>query len=202
MPRIYYRLLNNAEITVWSANEKTDFYRDYLKVNNFPISAAEVIKNKEKQRQWYVSRYVLSQSYPEAIQYYSNQKPVLMNGPRISLSHSKNEVAIMFSHGEGGIDIQWPEKKLLRIAEKYVLNEDLNTLDGLSKMEAHTLIWSVKEAIFKFYGTGVAFKSIRLTKYDPVHNTVHSEVSRPERVVEKILCADFINEMAIAYILE
>jgi len=202
MPRTYYRLLNNAEITVWSADKETAFYKDFLKANNFPISAAEIIKNKEKQRQWFVSRYVLTQSYPEAIQYYSDQKPMLMNGPRISLSHSGNEVAIMFSHGEGGIDIQWPDEKLLKIAPKYLNPEDLKALEGISKLEAHTLIWSVKEAVFKFYGTGIAFKNISLMNYDPVHNTIHAEINRPSGVERKTLCADFIGEMAIAYLLE
>jgi phosphopantetheinyl transferase len=202
MPRTYYRLLDNAEITVWSADKETDFYRDFLKANNFPISAAEIIKNQEKQRQWFVSRYVLTQSYPEAIQYYLDQKPMLMNGPRISLSHSRNEVAIMFSHGEGGIDIQWPDEKLIKIAPKYVNPEDLKTLEVISRLEAHTLIWSVKEAVFKYYGTGIAFRNISLKNYDPVHNTIQAEINRPTGKERKTLCADFIGEMAIAYLLE
>jgi len=202
MPRTYYRLLNNAEITVWSADEETAFYRNFLRENNFPISIADKIKNEEKRRQWYVSRYVLIHAYPEAIQYYSEQKPMLMNGPRISLSHSRNDVAIMISHNEGGIDIQWPDEKLLRISKKYLNPSDLDVLHEISSMDAHTLLWAVKEAVFKFYGTGVAFKDIAILKYDPVHNTVDTRIERGQNVEQKKLCADFIGEMAIAYTIE
>lgn len=202
MPRTYYRLLSHAEITVWSADEETAFYRNFLRENNFPITIADSIRNPEKRRQWYVSRYVLTQTYPEAIQYYSDQKPMLMNGPRISLSHSRNEVAIMISHGEGGIDIQWPDEKLLRIAEKFINPEDLIPFKGISSLDAHTLLWSVKEAVFKFYGTGVAFKNIRILKYDPVHNTVNTEIEINGTKERKMLFADFIGEMAIAYLME
>lgn len=178
------------------------FYEKYLVANSFPVAVAKKIKNDEKRRQWYVSRYVLTQTYPEAIQYYSDQKPMLMNGPRISLSHSRNEVAIMISHGEGGIDIQWPEKKLLRISKKYVNPCDLQVLKGISNLEAHTLIWSIKEAVFKYYGTGVPFKSISLIQYDPAHNRVDVEIQKTTGIVQKVLCADFIGDMAIAYLLE
>jgi len=202
MPRSYYRLLNNAEITVWRADRETSFYMSFLEQNNFPIASALAIKNTDKRRQWYVSRYALTQAYPEAIQYYSEQKPMLMNGPRISLSHSRNDVAIMISQNEGGIDIQWPDEKLLRISKKYLNPSDLNVFQGISPIDAHTLLWSIKEAVFKFYGTGVAFKDIAILNYDPVHNTVDTRILKDEKEEQKKLCADFIGEMAIAYILE
>jgi len=202
MPRFYYRLLNNAEITVWTADEETSFYRDFLEKNNFPTSNANAIKNIQKKRQWFISRYVLTQAYPEAIQYYSEQKPMLLNGPRISISHSRNNVAIMFSHAEGGIDIQWPDEKLLRISKKYVNPSDLEALNNISAMDAHTLLWSIKEAVFKFYGSGLAFKDIEIVGYNPVHNTVKARITRKGQVDQKTLCADFIGEMAIAYTIE
>lgn len=202
MPQTYYRLLKDAEITVWRADKDVSYYKKYLEKNHFPTAAADSIKNLEKRKQWYLSRFVLTQVYPEAIQFYAQQKPVLMNGPRISISHSGEDVAIMISEYEGGIDIQWPDEKLLKISPKYANESDLLVLNSLSYLEAHTLLWSIKEAVFKHYGAGITFKNIRLKSYDSVHNAVDVDVLKENQVDFKKLCADFIGEMSIAYLIE
>ena len=96
MPLVYYRSVKGAEVALWNASESTEFFRDSLQKQDFPMNPVEKIKHPEKAHQWYASRYLLCEIYPEAIQIYRDQKPFLLNGPEISFSHSQKHVAVHY----------------------------------------------------------------------------------------------------------
>lgn len=202
MPQTYYKLIDRAEIMVWHADESEAFYKDQLLSESFPIDYPSEIKNTEKRKQWYASRFIMLQIYPEAIQLYHNSVPVLFNGPFISFSHTNDDVAVILSEFKSGIDIQWPQKKLLKISRKYMTEYDFETLGVLNELEAHCMAWSIKEAVFKFFGSEVFFKNIQISEYDPIHNLAKVKVFRKKKSYSLRLKADFIEEMTLAYIIE
>ncbi|MEM9052787.1 MAG: 4'-phosphopantetheinyl transferase superfamily protein, partial [Bacteroidota bacterium] len=103
---------------------------------------------------------------------------------------------------ESGLDIQRFDDKLIKIKSKFTTDKEVDRITTHSEIASLSLIWSVKEAIFKRYGTGVPFLSINIISYDPIKNIVMAELERGKRVVTHRLQADFIGDMSLAYVLE
>ena len=90
------------------------------------------------------------------LQYTENGKPFYSNGPKISLTHSKDYIAIITHHfSEVGIDVQEIVEKVTRIKHKFCNAQEL---EWAKTTEDFTLIWSAKEAVFKIKEKNVLFK--------------------------------------------
>lgn len=97
------------------------------------------------------SRLLLNKLEPnQQISYNSNGAPEISNGKHISISHSKNLVAIIISDKKIGLDIEYISEKPLKLSPKFITN---NSHQDLTKEKA-TLIWCCKEAVFKWHQKG------------------------------------------------
>lgn len=76
----------------------------------------------------------------------------------ISLTHSKNKVAIQFSKSFiCGIDIQIIEERIKRLASKFLNNNELLFINSTPENEQAELItkcWCIKEVVYKTLGAG------------------------------------------------
>ena len=92
--------------------------------------------------------------YNGALKHNKYGAPMIKND-FISISHTKNMVAIIFSKNQVGIDIEKISAQPLKISSKFI-NKNLH--DCLCEKKA-TLIWSAKEAMYKWHQIGkVNFK--------------------------------------------
>lgn len=78
--------------------------------------------------------------------YDENGKPFLKNGQHISISHSGDFAAVYLGTMEWGIDIERVSQKALKAQSHFIQDERVPI--GFEP-EALTIIWAVKEAIFK-----------------------------------------------------
>ena len=81
-------------------------------------------------------------------------KPHLNNNRFISITHSFNFTAIIYStETEVGIDIEKQRDKILKIAHKFTPIEEYKTIANhdalISKL---TIVWGAKESLYKIYG--------------------------------------------------
>ena len=74
----------------------------------------------------------------------------LKNGKKISISHTNGFSAIAISEKPAGIDIQDYRKKILSVSHKF-LNESEKKIINSKSIKELTLIWSIKESIYKTY---------------------------------------------------
>ena len=85
-------------------------------------------------------------------------KPHLSDGRHISISHSHEFSCICISDVVIGIDLEKLKEKTLKIAPRFM---DVNHLENLSiekQIEKATVIWGVKESIFKIKNEkGISF---------------------------------------------
>ena len=108
----------------------------------------------------------------------------------MSLTHSAKYVVVaVHPSKEIGIDIEKPNKKLVRIMPR-LFSEQENEMvaDDLTKM---SWFWSAKEALYKLYGKrGIDFREHLFLQYSPTEFTGH--ISMPDHqsvhdfTVEKI----------------
>nr|WP_315195227.1 4'-phosphopantetheinyl transferase superfamily protein [uncultured Flavobacterium sp.] len=88
-------------------------------------------------------------------------KPYLSDHRYISITHSHNFAAIIISEETAGIDMELQREKIIRIADKFVDTEFsyLNPLEIEDYIRKLTVIWGVKEAVFKIRNEkGISFK--------------------------------------------
>jgi phosphopantetheinyl transferase len=94
-------------------------------------------------------------------------KPHLKDGKHISISHSHEFSTIIISDQKVGIDIELQREKIIKIADKFVDYEFefLNKQNQEEYIRKLTVIWGIKEAIFKIRSEiGISFKSHIQTK--------------------------------------
>jgi phosphopantetheinyl transferase len=88
-------------------------------------------------------------------------KPHLKDGKHISISHSHEFATLITSDEITGIDIELQRDKIIRIAPKFA-EKELEFLDEENQEECIrklTVIWGVKESIFKIRNeAGISFK--------------------------------------------
>lgn len=115
--------------------------------------------SKNRKLEFYFSRLLLTDfKLGHLINYKETGKPILSEG-FISLSHSKNVILIAYSKKhEIGIDIEFYKEKILRIKHKF-LSPFEETKWDCDNIEILTLLWSIKEAIYKIEDIpGLRFK--------------------------------------------
>ena len=107
--------------------------------------------SEKRKKEHLVSKLLVNKICPtKTIIYNEFGAPELNNGKHISISHSKELVAVIFSDKKTGLDIEQISEKSLHIASKFVSARNLINLNK----EKATLIWCLKEAIYKWYQKG------------------------------------------------
>ena len=107
--------------------------------------------SKKRKKEHLASRLLVNEIYPtKTIIYNEFGAPELNNGKHISISHSKELVAVIISDTKSGLDIEQISEKPLSIASKFVSEKNLINLNK----EKATLIWCLKEAIYKWHQKG------------------------------------------------
>lgn len=146
MPLIKEINKHNCTIGIWEMNESLTQLLKLSKITDLPD-----FKNKKKKYEFLSSRLLLSKLLPNAsITYNKYNAPEIEGSSFISISHSTKLAAIIISKTKAGLDIEQISKKPLKLASKFISKYHHNPLSE----EKATLIWSCKEAIFKWHQKG------------------------------------------------
>ncbi len=170
---------------IWKIEENEDFFK-----YNVPLHRD--VTHPHKRLQHLAGRFLLQFLFPdfpfELIQIADTRKPYLPGEQyHFSISHCGDyAAAIVSKNSRVGIDIEIPVDKIVRIKDKYLNEEEqsqwaIGTLrqaqdetDGQPFNVLLTLLWSCKEAVFKWYGDGkVDFREhINLVSQDSAKETI------------------------------
>ncbi len=202
MPLVYYRSHDEMEVALWEAEESLAFFKHSLEEQDFNTDAGRAINHPEKKLQWYASRYLLCRIFPQAIQLYRKGKPYLFNGPRISFSHSRYTVAVLLSQKNTGVDIQWIDPKLRIVSTRFTDETEIAKIGSPDDLRALSLIWSVKEAVYKTYGTDLPFKDIHIISFDALSGETIVHVSKKGQFFSHRVASYFPGDLALAYLID
>lgn len=145
MPLLLKKEENNNTVLVWEISEPLEKLIS-LRSN---IDCSHLKSDKRKKE--FLACRILLNHFDEnlKISYSENGSPNLNNHQYISISHSGDLVCIIISDEEIGIDIEKISDKSLRLKEKFI-----NSHHTKLNKEKSTLIWCIKEAIYKFHKIG------------------------------------------------
>ena len=106
------------------------------------------LSDKRKREFYFTRKLVATFKEIEKIEYKANGKPITNSG-HLSISHSQNVIIVGYSPSSNlGIDIEFYKEKIHRIKHKFLAKEEISNLN-ITDTSVLTLIWSIKEAIYK-----------------------------------------------------
>ena len=144
---------------------------------------------EKRKKEWLSTRALLTHTANSiSLDFLPNGKPILTDNRFISISHSDDIAGIVISTSGTGMDIQSPDVKLLRIAGKFLnAHENAYLREDDERLSQLTLIWSAKEAVFKYFGEHVDFAAdIRIDAFSrqPSTLTAHYNGKHGDRMFE------------------
>lgn len=159
MPLVYQQDINaHSKLALWHITEAEDFF-----LNEVPL--IRDIQHPHKRLQHLAGRYLLRFLCPDfplsLIRVAETRKPFLLNDPiHFSIAHCGDYAAAIISTRERvGIDVELVKEKINVVQHKFLSGYERDNMCEVTN-EKLTLIWSCKEAMFKWYALGhVEFKS-------------------------------------------
>ena len=165
MALFYQHTINGGtKLAIWRIEEPEEFFLEKVPLNRD-------VSHPYKRLQHLAGRYLLPtlfEDFPlEEILIADTKKPFLEDEKyHFSISHCGNYAAAIASdHQRVGIDIELVTPRIKMIGPKFLNDEEklflknYEYLPGLH-LELTTILWSVKESLFKWYGEGkVDFKN-------------------------------------------
>ena len=178
MPLVFQRKFpNQVTVGVWHIEEKENFFRlNGQIVRNIP--------HPHKRLQHLAGRFLLQQLNKDLqlgdILIDENNKPYFENDHcHFSISHCGDYAAVVVSEQvPAGIDVEVISPLALKLSSKFMNRTEMDflTQDVKEDRKIATAIWSIKEAVFKWYGKGkVDFKKDIVVGQSPltiVDNTI------------------------------
>ena len=208
MPIFFQHMIDaDTRFGIWKIEETEHFF-----LSNVPIQPQ--VSHPHKRLQHLAGRLLLRFLFPgfpyELIRIADTRKPFLANEEfHFSISHCGDYAAAIVSKNKRvGIDIEIPSPKVERIKNKFLSPHELaqfeNTLPTpdfrLQTPDSGllTLLWSAKEAVFKWYGDGgVDFSEhIQLQKKHDSNQTIQCFFTKTQmellihyNIFDHIVCA-------------
>ncbi len=203
MPLFLKKQINtDVLLGVW---EITEHIEDLL--NNVNLSKKELVlfknfKNDIRKKQWLCYRLVIKElMYPLTdleIYYDEYGKPLfLKHNFNLSVSHSgKYAAAIISKTHSVGIDIEKIQPRIERITNKFLNENEINSLEHYYKLENMYVYWCSKEALFKIFSKGnIDFKNnlfIEPFHYEPKSNFNFKQGTLTGKICTKYFSKEYI----------
>ncbi len=157
MPIFFQHQINETtRLGIWKIEETEDFFKG-------SVPQHRDVTHPRKRLQHLAGRFLLQFLFPDfpydLIQIADTRKPFLSGEQyHFSISHCGDyAAAIVSKDSRVGIDIEIPVEKIVRIRDKYLTSYEKSKWSvDVSKPDTDTLtlLWSCKEAVFKWFGDG------------------------------------------------
>lgn len=147
-----------VRILIWNIQETEEDLKKFLNVSEKSLhDLLSGINHAKRRKQKIVTNLLLGMLSSNALRiYYSAEgKPILPTfDGHISISHSGDYVVLIFHLTKiVGVDIEIPDERVINISSRFI-NESEYLWASISKETTFSLIWGVKESIFKAIGGG------------------------------------------------
>lgn len=159
-------LSNNTKLYLWKITEDYDTLFSQVKLKDSSLVRLQTMKSESHQKGFLAVRMLLQHNeYSDFDLFYDEfGKPHLkpqgcsIKDVEISISHSNDFSAIAISDSKVGLDLEQLKEKTLRIAKRFMDVSHLENLSEDEKIKKATVVWGIKESIFKIKNEkGISF---------------------------------------------
>ena len=202
MPLLFTETIGDAVLGVWSMLETAEQLLPMIDLCDADKAVYEKFGNEKRRTEWLTTRVLLREllNTGATIGHDADGKPYLIDSDDfISISHSKNMVAVMVAKQNLGIDIEQITPRTTKVRHKFLTG---NELDWCKTDIEHTLVWTVKEAAYKLIGSGLEHTEVEI-EHNPNFTQVadYNVVISKNTLVRKNCHSQLIGDNILSYII-
>ena len=159
-------LPNNTKLYLWKITEDLAFFQDQITLKDSSQERLNSMKSESHQKGFLAVRMLLKHNGYSDFDLFYDQfgKPHIkpqacgIRDIEISISHSNDFSALAISDKKIGLDVEQLKEKILKIAPRFLDISHLENLSHEEKIKKATVIWGIKESIFKLKNeAGISF---------------------------------------------
>ena len=159
-------LPNNTKLYLWKITENLAFFQDQITLKDSSQERVNSMKSESHQKGFLAVRMLLKHNGYSDFDLFYDQfgKPHIkpqacgIRDIEISISHSNDFSALAISDKKIGLDVEQLKGKILKIAPRFLDISHLENLSHEEKIKKATVIWGIKESIFKLKNeAGISF---------------------------------------------
>lgn len=212
MPLHSDRLIeDHARLVIWEIDESVDWFLSQLHLDDVEMEKYSGFRTDQRRVHWLAYRHVLKNIMMKGdhirIRYDKHSKPFIdLSDDQISVSHSGKYACVIISKRyRVGIDIEQVHKRLHKVADKFVSEEE--TGDHVTSLETVKLClyWCTKEALYKLYGVrNLDFrKHIRVQALPlDLHGEFMASIQKGAQKQHYYPFADIIDDYCMVYVID
>ena len=190
-------------IYIWKISETFDELTLDINLSDNSKFRLNVMKSEMHQKGFLSVRQLLQEAgYSDFdLEYDDFGKPHLHDRKYISISHSHEFSTIIISNQKVGIDIEIQKEKVLKIAPKFMDIRHLQNLSHDAKIKKATVIWGIKEVIFKIKNKkGISFPDhIFENDFDLLNNKTTAQLRFNNKVENFDIYFDEIEQYVLVW---
>lgn len=175
-------------MAIWELSESIAEAEALLRFTPSDQTEYENLVHEKRRREWLASRLALRNGLGiiAEVHYYPSGQPYLPSASlALSLSHCLPLAGVVIHPATAGMDIQHTDEKLLRIGAKFASTQELNDAENSGDaLNYLTILWTIKEAVYKVYGSQLPFADgIHVSRFDLQPHVHQVQVHRLNRSV-------------------
>jgi len=173
MKQIFHkRTANSSQIYVWKVVSTYDILLKKTLLREEELLALAKIKSEKRKIEFIATRSAVKSIFGNetTLQHLDSGQPYIQGNKHISISHSKNFIAIALGDQRLGIDIEMPSEKLLTVLPRILSTKEYDKFQCNPSLDLACKLWGTKESILKYTGNPKLDykKDIRVDKMEPL----------------------------------
>jgi len=173
MKQIFHkRTANSSQIYVWKVVSTYDILLKKTLLREEELLALAKIKSEKRKIEFIATRSAVKSIFGNetTLQHLDSGQPYIQGNKHISISHSKNFIAIAVGDQRLGIDIEMPSEKLLTVLPRILSTKEYDKFQCNPSLDLACKLWGTKESILKYTGNPKLDykKDIRVDKMEPL----------------------------------
>ena len=165
MPLVYKEEKEGILLGIWQMDEPLE-QLELLLPRAMWQEGRERFAAEHRRKEWLAVRLLLKTLTGDyvPIQYHPSGKPYISEGPCLSISHTKNHVAVILGNQEVGIDVEQYGARVEKVISRFMREDEQSALWKEDALWGWLLHWSAKETMYKMlHAEGVDFvKHLRI----------------------------------------
>ncbi len=207
---ILKELAGDSKLGVWKIEEDESTLLSKLQLSQKEEEFIKNVSSGKRYLHWLSSRVLLRELLDTKdfidLNFDENGKPLLKNFDyNLSISHSEEMAAVIISkEGNVGIDIEFMDPKINRVAHKFMNREELDNLKEKDEIQQMYVYWCAKESLYKVYSK----KKLRFREDLPIapfkynkHGVVHGQILNGTLLGEYDINYEQIDDYMLTYII-
>ena len=153
-----------------------DFYKEYPFLEQYRETVESGYKASSRRKEILSEKIMLRKLFPnEDVKLTHNEdgRPFLSNGMNVSISHTKNYLAIIVSRDKNvALDVEHVSDRVKRVGRMYLRKDE-----NYTEINEMLVVWCVKETMYKLFSSqNLTFEEIHVHPFSAEdHGTVYAD---------------------------